>query len=1029
MVIGVKTLFAQVYPVNFSQVQVATGISSPTVMAFAPDGRIFVAQQNGALRIIKNNVLLATPAIDIDVDASGERGLIGIALHPSFASNNFVYLYYTTVTGTKRNRISRFTFNGDLISPSSEVIILELDPLSTATNHNGGAMSFGIDGKLYVAVGENANGSNAQNLDTYHGKILRINADGTIPSDNPFPTGSNQRRSVWALGLRNPYTITFQQGTNKLFINDVGGGGWEEINDATIGGRNFGWPGDEGIETSTSFTNPIYAYPHGSGDGRGCAITGGAFLNSAASNYPSAYRGKYFYMDYCNNWINFIDPTVSSPARNPFATSLPGNSLSITQGPDGNLYFLNRNNRSVYKLIYNATAPIITDQPDNLTVMVGQTASFSVSATGSAPLTYQWTKDNVTIAGANSATYTITNTQTSHAGLYRVVVSNAVGSATSNAASLTVSNNQAPTATIFTPATGTTYKGGDTISFSGDATDPEQGTLPASAFSWSMDFWHGTGGSQHVHSGPPIATGVKSGKYIVPTSGETADDVFYRLLLTVTDASGATNTKSVDIQPRKSTISLATSPTGLQLTLDGQPVTTPFSDVGVEGIQRTIGVVSPQTINGVTYTFSNWQHGGAASQTISTPVNDITYTAVFVASALRDPENPSNTVSGLDYSYYEGAWSVLPDFNSLTPIERGTVPTFDLSPRNREDDYAFRYVGYINVPADGNYTFYTRSDDGSRLYIGSTLVVNNDGLHGAQEASGAIGLKAGKHAVIVTFFEHLGDAVLSVSYSGPGIAKQVIPATSLFKQGTSAFEVKVNFQPSGTVPAGYLADNGAAFGNRGNGFSYGWNVTTNETRLRASTTYDLRYRTLNHMMKPVNPNAVWEIIVDNGTYTVNWVAGDAEHTDQVNNFNLEGTIHNDPDGRDNFDEYTATVTVSDGRLTLRPATGASNAKINFIHITKVSALRMSADVAASKINIYPVPVNNKVTIEVESEKDEIIEINLIDATGISIHNLSRQVSPGTNSFTFDLNNVEAGYYMAVIKQGDRTESRKIVVVK
>src|SRR5688572_2241167 len=143
---------AQTFPANFSQVSVATGISNPTVMAFAPDGRIFVAQQNGALIVIKNGAKLATPAIQLTVNSSGERGLIGIALHPGFSTNGFVYLYYTLSSGA-RNRVSRFTMSGDIISASSEVVILDLDPLSSATNHNGGAMHFKGD-KLYFAIGE-----------------------------------------------------------------------------------------------------------------------------------------------------------------------------------------------------------------------------------------------------------------------------------------------------------------------------------------------------------------------------------------------------------------------------------------------------------------------------------------------------------------------------------------------------------------------------------------------------------------------------------------------------------------------------------------------------------------------------------------------------------------------------------------------------------------------------------------------------------------------------------------------------------
>jgi glucose/arabinose dehydrogenase/regulation of enolase protein 1 (concanavalin A-like superfamily) len=621
-----RKLQAQTFPQGFSQVEVANGISNPTVMAFAPDGRIFVAQQNGVLHVIKNGVKLGVPALQLTVNASGERGLIGIALHPQFSTNGYVYLYYTLSNGS-RNRVSRFTMSGDVISPSSEVIILDLDPLSGATNHNGGAMHF-KGNFLYIAIGENANTAHAQNLDTYHGKVLRINPDGSAPTDNPFysATASAQRRRVWAYGLRNPYTFDVQPATGRIFVNDVGQDTWEEINDATTGGRNFGWPATEGSTTNPAYTSPVFAYQHGSGDGRGCAITGGVFFNPSATNYPSTYTGKYFYQDLCNSWINYLDLS-SGVVRHAFATGLPGQSLALDVGTDGNLYYLSRTAGRLYRIVYTSSAaPVITDQPDNLTVSAGQPASFHVTASGTAPLSYQWRKNNVAIAGATSATYTISNTQSSDAGNYQVVVSNSAGSVVSQVATLTVTTfNAPPSPAITTPVPGALYRGGDVISFSGSATDPEDGTLPASAFTWSVVFHH----ADHVHDGPPVAQGVRSGTFTIPNTGETAANVFYRLHLTVKDSQGLTAGTFVDIKPRTTTITLNTYPAGLTVTLDGQPVTTPFSTLGVEGIQRTLGVVSPQTFNGVSYIFSSWAHGGAATQNISTPQPNTTYTAIY----------------------------------------------------------------------------------------------------------------------------------------------------------------------------------------------------------------------------------------------------------------------------------------------------------------------------------------------------------------------------------------------------------------
>ena len=607
---------------------VANGISNPTVMAFAPDGRIFVAQQNGQLRVIKNGVLLAQPFVSLSVHSSGERGLLGIAFDPNFNSNHYIYLYYTVSSGAN-NRISRFTANGDLALSGSEQVILNLDPLSSATNHNGGTMAFGPDGKLYVGIGENADAARAQSLDTYHGKLLRINADGSVPAGNPFTGGSNQRQRIWAYGLRNPYTIAFQPGTGKLFVNDVGGNTWEEINDATSGGKNFGWPNAEG--NNSNYSNPVYAYGHGSSVGTGCAITGGTFFNPSSTNYPSTYIGRYFFIDYCGNWIDMLSLSGSSASRSNFASNIAGSPVSLTTGTDGNLYFLSRNNSAVYKVVYNgsSSAPVITNQPQSLTVAQGNNAAFSVSATGSS-LTYQWRKNGTNISGANSSTYNINSVMPSHAGVYSVVVSNAAGNVTSNNATLTVTSpNQAPTATISTPVAGATYAGGNVISFSGSATDPENGTLGASAYNWYVLFYHDT----HNHPGPSVTGSGSGGSFTIPTTGETAANVFYRLYLVVTDPQGAKDTTYRDILPRTSTITLNSNPQGLSISLDGQPFTAPYTVTSVEGVVRSIGTTSPQAVNGSTYNFNNWSHGGGQTQNITTPVNNTSYTANFSTAA------------------------------------------------------------------------------------------------------------------------------------------------------------------------------------------------------------------------------------------------------------------------------------------------------------------------------------------------------------------------------------------------------------
>ena len=348
---GALSLGAATLPSGFVESQFGSNLSgSPTAMAFAPDGRLFVCLQNGQLRVIKNGALLAAPFISLSVNASGERGLLGIAFDPNFSSNQFVYLYYTTSASPIHNRISRFTANGDVAAAGSETIILDLENLSSATNHNGGAIHFGPDGKLYAAVGENANPSNSQTLQNRLGKMLRINPDGTIPTDNPFfNTATGANRSIWALGLRNPFTFGFQPNTGRMFINDVGAGSWEEINDG-IAGSNYGWPTCEGAcsPTNRSLRDPLFQYGHGTGATTGCAIVGAAFYNPATNQFPSSYIGKYFFADVCSGWIRVFDPATGTASA--FASDI-FSPVDLQVGPDGSLYYLTReSNGRIFKV-------------------------------------------------------------------------------------------------------------------------------------------------------------------------------------------------------------------------------------------------------------------------------------------------------------------------------------------------------------------------------------------------------------------------------------------------------------------------------------------------------------------------------------------------------------------------------------------------------------------------------------------------------------------------------------------------------
>ena len=379
----VRIAHAATVPAGFTDSLVAAGLTNPTAMAFAPDGRIFVCEQGGALRVIKNGILLAAPFLTVTVDSSGERGLLGVAFDPNFVSNQLVYVYYTATTPTIHNRISRFTAAGDVAMAGSETVVTDLNDLSTATNHNGGAIHFGPDGNLYVAVGDNANGNNAQSLSNRLGKMLRISSTGSIPADNPFfnqATGDN--RAIWALGLRNPFTFSFQPGVGRMFINDVGQNTWEEINDG-IAGSNYGWSICEGFcsPPNASFRDPIFAYAN---DAQTCAITGGAFYNPQVIQFPSNYVGNYFFADFCGGWIRKLDPSQGN-AVSDFATgiSFP---VDLQVSADGFLYYLARGAGSVNRIGFptgDTTPPTVSITSPANGSTVARKSNVTITATAS----------------------------------------------------------------------------------------------------------------------------------------------------------------------------------------------------------------------------------------------------------------------------------------------------------------------------------------------------------------------------------------------------------------------------------------------------------------------------------------------------------------------------------------------------------------------------------------------------------------------------------------------------------------------
>ena len=485
----------------FQDVRFAGGLNQPTAMALASDGRIFVTEQGGALRVVKDGALLTAPFLTVPVVSSNERGLLGVTFDPSFASNGFVYVYYTANTNPIVNRVSRFTVSAtdpDRANPASETVIVNDIP-SENGYHNGGALHFGADGKLYIAVGESHNGSNAQSLTSLAGKILRFNANGTVPTDNPFyATTTGNSRAIWALGLRNPFTFDIQPGTGRIFVNDVGQSTWEEVDEAWIGpndgsnaGFNFGWPTTEGPTTDARYHPPFHAYTHSDG----CAITGGAFYNPSTVNFPPEYVGDYFFADYCGGWVKSIDLSTKTVSTL-IAPGDAGQPVDIKVDADGSLYYLDRAtdpSASVHRVRFDQSlvAPVNTVRPAlSGTARDGQTVQTSTGTwTGTAPITYTFawrrcdTSGNncVTIPSATSQSYVIVPADVGSKLYALVTATNAAGSA-SQRTYLSGTVLAAPPLNTVRPALSGTARDGQTVQTS---TGTWTGTAPITyTFAW-----------------------------------------------------------------------------------------------------------------------------------------------------------------------------------------------------------------------------------------------------------------------------------------------------------------------------------------------------------------------------------------------------------------------------------------------------------------------------------------------------------------------------------------------------------------
>lgn len=636
-------------PAGFQRQVVTESLSEPTALEFLPDGRLLIAQRGGAIRVLVAGVLLPTPLIQLNCDTSnGERGLLGLAADPQFASNGYVYAFYTTTE--PRDRVSRFQVVGNQASPSSEQVVWDA-PTTASDFHHGGAIEFATDGKLLIAVGDQLDSENAQDLGVPFGKLLRIEADGSVPTDNPFIATPGADPRVYALGFRNPFRFAVDT-DGTIYLGDVGGNttaAQEELN-RILPGANFGWPHQEGTNCYLSdcsfLAPPMWSYRHDDPEyyllqPQG-SITAGPVYR--ATKFPSTYHGNVLVADYANRSIRrLLRGSAGEVLADPVFlwTGLARTPVDLEVGPDGALYYLSfgvpygglPDQAALFRIDWIGTTnqvpvPFAAATPTAgsapLAVQFSSAGSNDPDS-GPSALQYEWSFGDGTFSPSPHPNHVYAQN-----GRYTALLTVSDGAANASSQAIVVEVGGKPSVTITSPLPSTSYVAGQNITFQGFASDPEDGSLPASSLVWQVFLIH----DDHVHPflGPLTGAG---GVLAIPSTGHAPSDTHFEIRLTATDSDGIAGSATIALYPDTATLAFDTQPSGIPLALDGEPLPTPAIEFSLDGFVHDLVAPTVHVLGGQAYAFRCWSDGGAAAHIIVAPIGGANRTAIY------DPVNPN----------------------------------------------------------------------------------------------------------------------------------------------------------------------------------------------------------------------------------------------------------------------------------------------------------------------------------------------------------------------------------------------------